>query len=82
MTWSNLIYVALGGALGAVSRYVVSVASVRWVGASFTWGTLFVNLIGCFLVGYGFTTGIQRGGLSPHARLLLMTGFLGALTTF
>jgi CrcB protein len=82
MSWSTLLYVAVGGALGAASRYVVSVAAVRWVGASFSWGTLIVNLMGCFLVGYGFTMGIRRGGLTPHARLLLMTGLLGALTTF
>lgn len=82
MSWSNLLYVVCGGALGAVSRYVVSVAAARWAGASFAWGTLFVNLAGCLLVGYGFTMGVQRGALTPQARLLLITGFLGALTTF
>lgn len=57
-----------------MSRYTIS--SVRWGGTSFPWGTLWVNGVGCFLAGWAFAAGVQRGGL------FLMTGFLGALTTF
>jgi len=58
------------------------VLAVRWFGDGFPWGTLCVNLVGCFLIGLFFALGSERGILSPSARLFLMTGFLGALTTF
>jgi len=82
MALRNWLWVAMGGALGAVGRYLVSTAAVRWWGASYAWGTLLVNWGGCLLIGYGFAVGIERGGLTPSARLLLLTGFLGGLTTF
>lgn len=73
----NLVFVALGGALGAVCRYLIS----RLADTSFPWGTLAVNLIGSFLIGLlvGF---VNRGLLSPEMKLLLVTGFCGAFTTF
>jgi CrcB protein len=54
----------------------------RLFGAGFPWGTLFVNLAGCFLIGVLFALADPRPILGPSARLLLMTGFLGGLTTF
>lgn len=74
--------VAVGGAFGAVARYGVSIWMMQQFGGGFPWGTLAVNLVGCFLLGLldGFVVSGQL--VSAEARLLLGTGFLGALTTF
>ena len=78
----KVLLVLLGGSLGAVSRYGISLLANRLYGNSFPWGTLFVNLAGCFLIGLSFALGNERNILSPSTRLFFMTGFLGALTTF
>jgi CrcB protein len=74
--------VMLGGSLGAVSRYSISLLAARTWGTQFPWGTLLVNLIGCFLIGLIFALADRARLLTPGLRLLLITGFLGALTTF
>lgn len=73
--------IALGGAFGALLRYGVSGLTHRLAGASFPWGTLAVNLLGCLLIGFlwAFSEKVQ---LSPGVRLLVFTGVLGAFTTF
>jgi fluoride exporter len=78
----KIVCVLLGGSLGAVCRYGVSVAAARLYGDAFPWGTLCVNLAGCFLIGLAFALGVERNVLSPSLRLFFVTGFLGALTTF
>lgn len=78
----KILFVLLGGSLGALCRYGVSLASVRLYGESFPWGTLAVNLVGCFLIGLAFALGVERNVISPSFRLFFVTGFLGALTTF
>lgn len=77
----NLILVLVGGGLGSACRYLFSLLAVKWFGNHFPMGTLGVNLIGCFLIGLGFSLA-ERTIISPTARLFLMTGFLGGLTTF
>ncbi len=78
----QLMYIAIGGAFGAVCRFVVSEATQkRWAGG-FPVGTLTVNVVGCFLIGFLLQLGSQSEWLSPSLRALLVTGFLGALTTF
>ena len=78
----QLLFIALGGALGAVCRFIISEATQRrWVN-EFPVGTLTVNLIGCFLIGFLLQLGSQSEWLTPSVRALLITGFLGALTTF
>ena len=73
----NFVFVALGGALGAVCRYLLS----RLTDAAFPWGTLTVNILGSLLI--GFIVGIvNKGVLSPEMKLLLVTGFCGGFTTF
>ncbi len=75
--------VALGGAGGAVMRYlfVSFVQSVIGIGAP--WGTLAVNVLGSFLMGFLFMVIVEQDMvLAIEARLLLMVGFLGAFTTF
>jgi len=79
----KILLVMLGGSLGALSRYAVSLLAAKLFGARFPWGTLAVNLSGCFLIGLAFAWG-ERGLslMNPSIRLFFMTGFLGALTTF
>ncbi|MDE0309251.1 MAG: fluoride efflux transporter CrcB [Acidiferrobacterales bacterium] len=77
-----IIQVAIGGAAGAVSRYLTSVAFERVVGTDFPYATMAVNVGGSFLLGVVF---VLLGGLNGDAaRLgpLIMVGFLGGFTTF
>ncbi len=74
--------VMCGGGLGAASRYSISLLAARAWGAHFPWGTLVVNLSGCFLIGVLFALADRARFLTPDIRLLLITGYLGALTTF
>jgi fluoride exporter len=73
----------IGGGLGAVSRYGISLLAARFFGIRFPWGTLIVNLSGCFLIGFCFAVAERSTALTnPSTRLFLVTGFLGAMTTF
>lgn len=81
-TLEKIIYVAIGGSLGALSRYGISLLCVELFGERFPYGTLIVNLAGCFLIGLAFSLGVERNIISPSFRLFFITGFLGALTTF
>jgi len=80
---TKILLVMLGGSLGALSRYGVAFLAVKLFGSRFPWGTLVVNLSGCFLIGLAFALA-DRGFniMNPLARLFFVTGFLGALTTF
>jgi fluoride exporter len=78
----NLLLVMCGGGLGAACRYATGVLSVRLWGTAFPWGTLTVNLVGCFLIGLLFALADRVRLLSPDIRLFLIIGFLGGLTTF
>ena len=77
----RLVLVCLGGAVGSGLRYLTAVAAVRLYGDAFPYGTLAVNLAGCFLIGF-----INRAALTPliseDTRLLLSTGVMGGLTTY
>ena len=77
----KLIAVMLGGALGAATRYWVGAQSLRLVDSDFLWGTLVVNLIGAFLLGVLFVSA-EKNLLHTNLQSFLMTGFMGALTTF
>ena len=78
----NIFLVALGGALGSVARYLVSVWSVRLAGPNFPWGTLTVNVVGAFLIGLMVETIARRFDASAEMRLFLVTGILGGFTTW
>ena len=72
----NLLLVALGGAVGAVLRYLLSS-----INTSFPWGTFVVNVLGSLLIGL-FVGLVSKGVLSPEMKLLMVTGFCGGFTTF
>lgn len=79
MKWAALL---AGGVAGTAARYALSGFVHRFAGADFPYGTLAVNLAGCFLIGFLSALSDEKFLLSPNARLLLMAGFCGAFTTF
>ena len=75
------LWVAAGGAIGAVARYgVVQWAVSRW-GAAFPWGTFAANLTGSLAIGF-LAAILSSRGSDPHLRLFVITGVLGGYTTF
>jgi fluoride exporter len=82
MTVKTLLIIMAGGGLGAASRYAVNLLTLRLLGPFFPWGTLVVNLAGCFLAGLVYAIAQRAQLLSFEMRLFLIPGFLGALTTF
>lgn len=78
------ILVFLGGGCGSVARFLCSGFFARHFGEAFPWGTLLVNIIGCFVIGAlaGFSVPEGRWVVSPSARQFLMIGFCGGFTTF
>lgn len=78
----TLLFVALGGALGSTLRFSLTELIARWLGRSFPYGTLTVNLLGSLVMGV-IVVLVQQQVLSAHTWWpLLMVGTLGALTTF
>lgn len=76
----KLLWVAAAGAAGTLARWGLSVA-VQQGRDGFPWGTLAVNAIGCFLFGLVFEAAAART-LAIEIRLVVLTGFMGAFTTF
>jgi len=74
--------IALGGAFGAVGRFVSSQWIYSLLGRSFPYGTLFVNFIGSFIMGLLVILLVDRFSTSPELRAFLLIGFLGSFTTF
>ena len=78
----ELLIVGATGAAGAIARYAVSGWVYAVAGTRLPWGTLAVNVIGCFLLGLLMHISITTTLVPPAWRLALATGFLGAFTTF
>ncbi|AUW42711.1 fluoride efflux transporter CrcB [Rhizobium beringeri] len=76
------LLVAFGGAIGSVLRYYVGQWALRLMGPAFPWGTLAVNVVGCFVIGVFAELIARKFNASTELRLLLITGFLGGFTTF
>lgn len=74
--------VAFGGAVGAMMRFGISTYWLPVIPGKFPWSTLFVNIAGSFLIGVLYMVIVEKGIWSAQWKILLMTGFLGALTTF
>jgi CrcB protein len=79
---TRLLLLAAAGAAGALCRYGLAGLVQSGLGARFPWGTLGVNLLGCFAAGALFALFEARYALSGEARVILFIGFLGAFTTF
>lgn len=77
-----LFLIALAGAFGTLTRYGLISMIQRFNTGKFPWGTLIVNIIGCFIAGILWSLFENKFGNSPQARTVITIGFLGALTTF
>jgi CrcB protein len=80
---ASIIYVAIGGALGSVSRYLLG----TWTQSisksiDFPYGTLTINLIGCFVIGFLSQLAEARGAFTAESRAFIFIGILGGFTTF
>lgn len=73
---------AVVGAIGTLARWGLSGLVQRWTESGFPWGTLAVNLIGCFLFGVIWALAEERMIISGQTRVILLSGFMGAFTTF
>lgn len=78
----KIVAVAVGGSIGATTRYLVSTWAAEKFGAGFPYGTLLVNIVGCFIIGAFMTATTERFIINPYWRLIVTVGFVGGLTTF
>ena len=79
---TTLVYIAVGGALGSVARYMAGSIVQRSLGAQLPYGTLAVNVLGSFVIGYAMVHFAARGQMDSHLRMGLTIGFLGGFTTY
>jgi len=78
--WPMLL-VGCGGFLGAIARYAVATVAARRLGPAWPWGTFFINVTGCFVIGL-FLTAASLRAFAEEWRYLVPIGFVGAYTTF
>lgn len=77
-----ILLVGVGGFAGSVARFLSQQFIARHYPSSFPWGTLLVNIAGCFIIGLVYALSEKGTLISPEMRLLLATGFCGGFTTF
>ncbi len=78
----KILSVALGGALGAVARYLVNISPLAGIFAKFPFPTFVINVSGSFLIGFLLILLTDKIQVSEYLRMMLLIGFLGAFTTF
>ena len=78
----NIISVFIGGGLGAVLRYLSSAAAVKYIHLNFPIATLFVNILGGFIIGFLYVYFIDKPQINQDLKLAHTVGFCGGLTTF
>ncbi len=76
------LWIAAGGALGAIARYVIGVAVSSRLGVKFPYGTFVINISACVIIGFSITYLGRRADLNPAWRYLIPIGFVGAYSTF
>lgn len=77
-----ILFIALGGAIGAIGRYGVTVAASQILGTSYPYGTVLVNIIGSFFLGALIEGSAHWGAFNNEFRVFLIVGVLGSFTTF
>lgn len=78
----KILYLGLAGAMGTLARYGLAGFFNKINGSPFPYGTLVVNLVGCFFAGLLWTLFEHRWPVTAETRLLILVGFMGAFTTF
>jgi CrcB protein len=76
------LLIAFAGAVGTLVRYSLTGIVQRVLGSGFPWGTAVVNILGSFLFGIIWSLTEARLALTPQTRVIVLTGFMGAFTTF
>jgi len=76
-----VLLVGLGSFIGGISRYLVTLFVQNKILSTFPYGTMAVNIIGCFLIGTIYALS-ERGNWNPEWRIFLATGIMGGFTTF
>jgi len=79
---AKFLWICLAGALGTGARYLIGVWAGKAIGAGFPYGTLIVNVLGCFLIAAVTHVALSTTLIPPNLRLVLTTGFMGGLTTY
>lgn len=85
MSWAvmkDVLWISIGGVVGANLRFLVSRMSMRYLSASLPWGTLIINVSGSFVLGFFMAWTTERVMVDPRWRALIAVGFCGAYTTF
>ena len=80
--WTKYVLIAVAGTAGTLARYWVSGLTYQLLGSRFAYGTLAVNVIGCFLFGMVWSLAEERMAIPALARIVILVGFMGAFTTF
>lgn len=78
----RFFWVCIGSAVGGGARYLVSGWTLKFLGSSFPYGTLAVNVLGSFLIAGLMYAGVEKAMISPTVRLTLTVGVLGGFTTY
>lgn len=79
---AKLFLICTAGAVGTGVRYLVGLWADQRLGKAIPYGTLLVNVVGCFLIGLVMQVSLRTTAISPTLRLTLTTGFMGGLTTY
>ncbi|HWM78623.1 MAG TPA: fluoride efflux transporter CrcB, partial [Methylomirabilota bacterium] len=78
----RLLLICLGGAVGTGARYLIGGLAARWLGSEFPYGTLFINVLGSFLIGFVQQVGLTTLAIPETTRLVLTIGVMGGFTTY
>jgi len=81
-TFTKILSIAIGGAFGAVARYLVNISPLQNLFKPFPFPTFFINITGSFLIGFLLIFLTDKLSVGENLRLAIMVGFLGAFTTF
>jgi len=76
------LIIAAGGALGSITRYWVGSTIANRMGTKFPFGTFFINISACFIIGFALSFMARRVDVNPGWRFLIPVGFVGAYSTF
>ena len=79
---TRILSIAIGGAFGAVARYLINISPLANIFEKFPLPTFFINVIGSFLIGFLFILLSDKLAVDENLRIAITVGFLGAFTTF
>ena len=79
---TKILVVGIGGALGAIARYLINISPLANLFEKFPFPTFFINITGSFLIGFLLILFTDKFAINDNLRLAIIVGFLGAFTTF